>query len=138
MEPEEQIEVVNAPQEIWLCVGDLSDVITETVEFDELRNGGDVSWCNEQIEHWDVRYVRADCYDEREKEIGNAREALAAYGVGEGSLHQCIVRLALKHNQEIERLKGLLRDAADVIEDLDCYRIATKYREAGQVTPCKL
>jgi len=177
MEPEDKIEVVNAPQEIWLNFGDLSDVVTGTVEYSELYASGEISWCYHEVDATDVRYVRADCYETRVKdlqttlklltqdraEIGNAREALAAYGVGEGSLHQGIVRLALKQNQEIERLrsdrdlekqmrkdaedrqteleegierlKGLLREAAEDLDSCGKYSKAIAYnREAGGVT----
>ena len=107
MEPEEKIEVVNAPQEIWLNFGDLSDVATGTVEYSELYASGEISWCYHEVDVSDVRYVRADCYDEREKEI--------------------------------QRLKGLLRDAADDLEQAtdygkSHYAAIHRYREAGEVT----
>jgi len=51
-------------------------------------------------------------------------------------------RILTARAEEIERLKGLLREAADVIEMVDAYKISlkqidgavAKYREAGEVT----
>ena len=45
---------VNAPDRIWLNVGDLE----EDSEFAEIERSFDVTWCAERIEDSDIEYVR--------------------------------------------------------------------------------
>jgi hypothetical protein len=113
--------VVRAPSDIWLTVGDLADCAGCDVEFGDLR---EVSWCEDQIDVSDVKYVRADLYKDPVD----------------------LAQLILKQHSEIERLKGLLREAADDLVwwggyategDRKEHELAAdiqKYRQAGEAT----
>lgn len=61
--------VVRAPDQIWLCVGDMYDCRGCEVEFDDIKSSFEVSWCEEQIDESDVKYVRADLYEKLEAEL---------------------------------------------------------------------
>lgn len=52
--------ITDAPDTIWLCVGDLSDSIADTVPFRDLSHTGEVGWCVDPVDDWDIHYVRAD------------------------------------------------------------------------------
>lgn len=55
--------VVRAPDQIWLCCGDMYDCRGCDVEFDDIKRSFEVSWCEDQIDESDVKYVRADLYE---------------------------------------------------------------------------
>lgn len=61
--------VVRAPDQIWLCVGDMYDCRGCEVEFDDIKSSFEVSWCEEQMDESDVKYVRADLYEKLEAEL---------------------------------------------------------------------
>ncbi len=46
------------PAEIWLQVGDCAE--DETSPYDEVYRAGEMTWCADSIDHFDVKYVRAD------------------------------------------------------------------------------
>ncbi len=50
----EPIEPEGAPKSIWLNLGD------EETSFEDAIKFGDVTWCDTQINEWDVEYIRAD------------------------------------------------------------------------------
>ena len=76
IEDEKPAVVVRAPSDIWLTVVLLADCAGCDVEFGDLR---EVSWCEDQIDVSDVKYVRADLFDEREKEIERLKGLLTIY-----------------------------------------------------------
>ena len=51
--------VTGSPDEIWLVYGDIERDATHA----EVLLLGEVSWCGDQINDSDVRYVRADIAD---------------------------------------------------------------------------
>jgi len=120
METDDKIEVVNAPEEIWLNFGDLSDVVTGTVEYSELYASGEISWCYHEVDVTDVRYVRADLHTALMKDLQKDQQTL--------------LKLMAKDREEIERLKALLVDAAGYLADLGRDEVASYYRDAGGVT----
>jgi len=88
---ETETVVVNAPDQIWLCVGNLSDSLTETVEFDELRSGGDISWCNEQHGNETLTEVGNTCRATVLRRMALwVRAVLACPGTGRDQLHKCV------------------------------------------------
>jgi hypothetical protein len=76
IEDEKPAVVVRAPSDIWLTVVLLADCAGCDVKFGDLR---EVSWCEDQIDVSDVKYVRADLFDEREKEIERLKGLLTIY-----------------------------------------------------------
>jgi len=62
-----QPKVINTPNEIWLCLGDLPD---DAIEFDDLNRGEDICWCQDQIGSADIKYIRADIVATKAAEWG--------------------------------------------------------------------
>lgn len=48
--------IKNIPDKIYLQVG---DNIGWEVDFKELEDTGEVTWCSDKIENWDIEYIRA-------------------------------------------------------------------------------
>jgi len=48
--------VINAPESIWLCMGDFNDALDD-IDFKELF---EITWCEDAQSRADVKYVRAD------------------------------------------------------------------------------
>jgi hypothetical protein len=48
--------IKNIPDKIYLQVG---DNIGWEVDFKELEDTGEVTWCSDKIENWDIKYIRA-------------------------------------------------------------------------------
>lgn len=62
---DESPKITGAPAEIWLCYGD----VFETQAHADLNNQGVVLWCEEKQDHADIRYVRADAVEAKDKLI---------------------------------------------------------------------
>lgn len=72
----ERIMVTGAPDSIYLTYGDLE----KDCSHDEVYALGEVLWCQDMIEESDVRYVRADLAEARERELLAQRDELLAAG----------------------------------------------------------
>ena len=48
--------IKNIPDKIYLQVG---DNVGWDVDFKELEDTGEVTWCSDKIENWDIEYIRA-------------------------------------------------------------------------------
>ena len=70
----ERIMVTGAPDSIYLTYGDLE----KDCSHDEVYALGEVLWCQDMIEESDVRYVRADLAEARERELLAQRDELLA------------------------------------------------------------
>lgn len=86
-------KVLNAPESIWLCYGDMWD---GDAEHDDLcRHDDQVTWCDAQQDSADVRYVRADLHDALRAEVDYlkryrfiVRDLLAWYDNGDRTMHE--------------------------------------------------
>jgi len=134
--------VVRAPSDIWLTFGDLSEYAGLDVEYADILAAGDVSWCEDQIDVSDVRYVRADLYDKQAEEMEAVRHQAdmtehtwkilnsllakicdTVKGKSEGVLHSFhdLPELVKQQAEEIERLKAMLVEASDDLADWGGY-----------------
>ena len=66
--------VTGSPDEIWLVYGDIERDATHA----EVQFLGAVSWCGDQINDSDVRYVRADIADRLTADNENLRSVMIA------------------------------------------------------------
>ena len=56
MKEKKDERIKNIPDKIYLQVG---DNIGWEVDFKELEDTGEVTWCSDKIENWDIEYIRA-------------------------------------------------------------------------------
>ena len=52
--------IKNIPDKIYLQIG---DNIGWEVDFKELEDTGEVTWCSDKIENWDIEYIRASEFE---------------------------------------------------------------------------
>ena len=52
--------IKNIPDKIYLQVG---DNVGWEVDFKELESTGEVTWCSDKIENWDIEYIRASEFE---------------------------------------------------------------------------
>ena len=52
--------IKNIPNKIYLQVG---DNVGWDVDFKELEDTGEVTWCSDKIENWDIEYIRASEFE---------------------------------------------------------------------------
>jgi hypothetical protein len=69
--------VVDSPDVIYLVYGDLNYAYRDDATHRQLMNEGDVGWCEDQIDKTDIKYVRADLYEQQSKEIEALRNVLS-------------------------------------------------------------
>lgn len=92
-------KVIDAPERIWLNVGDIERDCT----FDELSSN-EVSWCWHQVDQADVAYIRADTVPalitaavERERvECAQDAYTLLSHGIWVGNEKANVMRDAIR------------------------------------------
>lgn len=64
-------KVTNAPDSIYLCYGDIEDDCTHA----EVCRDGEVTWCEDQPEDSDIKYIRSDIVDALRVELAELKLA---------------------------------------------------------------
>lgn len=126
-DPIPPIGVQNAPERIWLVVGEL----LETSDFHDLNDhqfGDGVLWSDSKIDDHDVEYVRADLVEalrqelvERDVEIASlralsVRRILLAVVPGEDGMGEEV------YAQSVTEVENLLADLGEKAEERDFLR----------------